>query len=125
MLMTLGYLPLPPLLKLRQIAWVPPRATHATVQGVFHDERPQRLMFVAAEHVDKERVRLRVLAASAAAAEAARSKGRSFTGPAVQPSRSPRCRAQPGVHIMRRPGPKFAYFFVRRPDQSQEVIPSE
>src|SRR5258705_4908772 len=117
MLMTFDYLSLPPLLKLRQIDWVAARPTDATVQGVFDDERSQRLVFVAAEHVDQERVRLRVLAASAAAAEAARSKGRSFASPAVQPSRSPRRRAQPGAHIMRRPGAKFAYFFVRGPDQ--------
>lgn len=85
MLMTLGYLSLPPLLKLGQIDWFAARPADAAVQGVFDHERSQRLVFVAAEHVDEERVRLRVLAASAAAAEAASSKCSLFACPAVQP----------------------------------------
>jgi len=43
------------------------------VQRVFDDERPQRLMFVAAEDIEDKWLRLCVLAARAAATEAARS----------------------------------------------------
>ena len=93
MLMTFGYLSLPPLLKLRQIDWFAARPTDATVQGVFDDERSQRLVFVATEDVDEERVCFRVLTAGAAAAKATRSKGSAFACPAVQPSRSPRPQA--------------------------------
>jgi hypothetical protein len=74
MLMTFGYLPYPPLLlKLRQIDWIASRPTDATVQGIFDDERAERLMFVASKHVDQERVRLGMLAAGATAAKPTRS----------------------------------------------------
>ena len=86
MLMTFGYLPYPPLLlKLRQIDRIASRPTDATVQSIFDDERTERLVFVASEHVDEERVRLRMLTAGAATAKAARSQRSAFTRPTVQP----------------------------------------
>ena len=60
-------------LELGQIDRLAARPTDATVQCVFDDERPQRLMFVAAEDIEDKRLRLRVLAARAPATEAARS----------------------------------------------------
>lgn len=125
MLMTFDYFPYPPLLlKLRQIDRIASRPTDAAVQGVFDDERSQRLVFVAAEHIDKERVRLRVLTTGAAAAKATRSQGSAFARPTVQPvtlpasSRSSCRRAQPSADIMRRPRSEFAYFFAGAPDQA-------
>jgi hypothetical protein len=86
MLMTFGYLPYPPLLlKLRQIDRIAARPTDAAVQGIFDHERAERLMFVASEHIDEERVRLRMLTAGAAAAKATRSQCSPFACPAVQP----------------------------------------
>ncbi len=60
-------------LELRQIDRIAARSTDATVERIFYNERPQHLMFVAAEDIEDKRLRLRVLAAGAAAAEAARS----------------------------------------------------
>ena len=60
-------------LELRQIDRIAARSTDATVERIFYNERPQHLMFVAAEDIEDKRLRLRVLAAGAATAEAARS----------------------------------------------------
>jgi hypothetical protein len=116
--------PYPLLLKLRQIDRIATRPTDATVQGILDHERAERRVFVASKHIDEERVRLRMLAAGAAAAKATRSQGSPFACPTVQPvtlpacSRSSRRRAQPGTDIMRRSGAEFAYFFTGAPDQA-------
>src|SRR6266545_4858534 len=63
-------------------------------------------MLGAAKDVEDKGVRLRVLAARAAAAEAACPQGRTFADPTIHnPSRSPNRRAQPGLNIMRRARP--------------------
>jgi hypothetical protein len=125
MLMTFSYFPYPPLLlKLRKIDRIAARPADAAVQGIFDDERTECRVFVATKHIDEERVRLRMLTTSAAAAKATRSQGRSFACPAVQPvtlpasSRSSHRRAQPGTDIMRRSRPEFAYFFARASDEA-------
>jgi len=60
-------------LELRQIDRVATRPADAAVRRVFDDERPQHLVLVASKDVEYERLRLRVLAARAATAKAARS----------------------------------------------------
>jgi hypothetical protein len=60
-------------LELGQIDRIATRSTDPTVERIFYNERPQRLMFVTAEDIEDKRLRLRVLAAGTAAAEAARS----------------------------------------------------
>ena len=112
----------PPLLKLRQIDRIAAWPTDATVQGIFDDERAQCLVLIATKDVDEERLRLGMLAACTAAAEAARSEGRTLARPAVHPSISPCRRAQPGLNIMRRSGAKFACFFTRGAHQALEVL---
>src|SRR5438093_11997809 len=63
----------PRLLKLRELDGVAARAAHAAVERVVHDEGAQGLMALAAEHVDGERVGLRVVPADATTAEPPRS----------------------------------------------------
>lgn len=98
------------LFELGQIDRLATRSTDTAVQGILDDERPERWMLVATEDVEDEGMRLRVVAARPAAAEAACSQSRTLAHPAIHnPSRSPRRRAQPGPDIMRRPGAKFAW----------------
>jgi hypothetical protein len=93
MLMTFVDVASPPprtLLKLRQLDRLAARPTDAAVQRIFDDKRPQRLVFVAPKDVEHKRLRLRVLAARAAAAKAACSKRRTLADPAVHKPHTPR-----------------------------------
>ncbi len=83
-------------------------------------------MLGAAKDVEDKGMHLRVLAARAAAAEAACPQRRTFADPTIHnPSRSPHCRAKPGLNIMRRPCLEFEGCFAGGPDQAQEVLPSQ
>src|SRR6266540_6951371 len=83
-------------------------------------------MLGAAKDVEDKGVRLRVLAARAAAAEAACPQGRTFADPTIHnPSRSPNRRAQPGLNIMRRPSLEFEGCFTGGAHQTQKVLPTE
>src|SRR5437879_2762749 len=100
-------------LELRQIDRVAARPAYATVERVFDYERPQHLMLVAAEDVEYERLRLRVLAARAAPAKAARAERRTLADPTVHfltlpaspsPARHPHhAPAGPEIRLLFRP----------------------
>lgn len=114
--MTVVYFPTSPSarsLKLGQIDRITARPADAAVQRVLHDKCAERLVFTAPKDVDDEWLRLRVLAAGSTTAEAACAQCGALANPAVHnASLSPRGRSQSYADIMRRPSPKFAWFFT-------------
>jgi hypothetical protein len=113
---TFDYLPTSPSarsLKLRQIDRLTTGPTDATVQRVFDHECAQVRVLTAAKDVDDEWLRLRVLAARSATAEATSTKCRALAHPAIHnASLPPSRRSQSCADIMRRPSPEFAWFFT-------------
>ena len=78
------------------------------MNGVFHDERAQRLALRAAIDIEDEGMALRVLAARSPSTEPARGERRSLADPAVH-SRSPNGPAEAGTDIMARPRPEITH----------------
>src|SRR6185503_5108416 len=120
-------LPPPALLQLRQVNRFASWFAHPAVERVVDDKRAQRRVLVAAEHVEEERMRFRVLTAGATAAETAGPQRRSLAHPAVHsPLRSPdRGPETGGTDIMRRPVLKFAHRLARGAHQPGELVPAE
>src|SRR2546427_124214 len=77
-------------LKLGQLDRIASRPADSAVERIVDDERAQRLVPLAAEHIHDERVELRVVAAHAPTAEATRPERRPLARPAVQPPSLPR-----------------------------------
>lgn len=81
------------------------------MNGVFHDERAQRLALRAAIDIEDERVTLRVLATRSPTAEPAGGERRSLADPAVH-SRSPNGPTEAGTDIMARPRAEITHRFT-------------
>src|SRR5437870_2676641 len=101
-------------LEFGQIDRVAARPADAAVQCILDHERPQHLVLVAAEDVEYERLRLRVLAAGAAAAKAARSERCTLADPTVHFLTLP-ASPSPARHPHNAPsGPEIRLLFRRR-----------